>query len=280
LANANTSASGRSFIFPNFSNNVYRPDWVNAPIVDWAAIPDSMPQVIAVIDDPENPPSTVFTYTLDIAISASAIVVIKNGTRLTAPGDFTITGDQITFAVAPLLTDVIKCYFSQATYDPVVAAAYGSLVIRLNDTIINSPLQFTPVYGDWYSIVVNFSNVYKQISANVWEMSYDPVNPNEQTSKLNKVHEVVRMFTDPILFNAPSVINNDTASPFYGTDDNSYKIFTGPIFLTNIRLFKNMIDIDTQSTVLNQNVVRDAQLAHIIDNAKPLLKAPKFARNR
>jgi hypothetical protein len=41
-----------------------------------------------------------------------------------------------------------------------------------------------------------------------------------------------------------------------------------------------MIDIDTQSTVLNQNVVRDAQLAHIIDNAKPLLKAPKFARNR
>jgi hypothetical protein len=136
------------------------------------------------------------------------------------------------------------------------------------------------VYGDLYSIVVNFSNVYKQISANVWEMSYDPVNPNEQTSKLNKVHEVVRMFTDPILFNAPSVINNDTASPFYGTDDNSYKIFTGPIFLTNIRLFKNMIDIDTQSTVLNQNVVRDAQLAHIIDNAKPLLKAPKFARNR
>lgn len=156
----------------------------------------------------------------------------------------------------------------------------GSLVIRLNDTIINSPLQFTPVYGDWYSIVVNFSNVYKQISANIWEMSYDPVNPNEQTSKLNKVHEVVRMFTDPILFNAPSVVNNDTASPFYGTDNNSYKIFTGPIYLTNIRLFKNMIDIDTQSTVLNQNIVRDAQLAHIIDNAKPLLKAPKFARNR
>jgi hypothetical protein len=26
--------------------------------------------------------------------------------------------------------------------------------------------------------------------------------------------------------------------------------------------------------------VRDAQLAHIIDNAKPLLISPKFARNK
>ena len=41
-----------------------------------------------------------------------------------------------------------------------------------------------------------------------------------------------------------------------------------------------MIDIDIQSTVLNQNIVRDAQLAHIIDNAKPILNIPKFARNR
>jgi hypothetical protein len=88
------------------------------------------------------------------------------------------------------------------------------------------------------------------------------------------------MFTDPILFAAPSNINTDKASPFYGTENNAYKIFTGPIYLSNIRLFKNMIDVDTQSTVLNQNIVRDAQLAHIIDNAKPLLNIPKFARNR
>jgi hypothetical protein len=156
----------------------------------------------------------------------------------------------------------------------------GSLVIRLNDTIINSPLQFVPEYGDWYGVVVNVSNKYKQIAANIWALSYDPVNPNEQTSKLNKVHEEVRMFTTPIVFSAPSNINTDKASPYYGTDNNSYKLFTGPIWISNIRLFKNMIDVDTQSTVLNQNVVRDAQLAHIIDNAKPVLNIPKFARNR
>jgi hypothetical protein len=41
-----------------------------------------------------------------------------------------------------------------------------------------------------------------------------------------------------------------------------------------------MIDIDKQSIVLNQNIVRDAQLAHIIDNAQPLLKLPKFANRK
>ena len=156
----------------------------------------------------------------------------------------------------------------------------GSIVIRLNDTIINSPLQFVPEFGDWYGVVVNFSNIYKQISANIWEMTYDPTDPNDQSSKLKKVHESVRMFTDNIIFEAPSDIDTDNDSPFYDTDNNSYKIYTGPIWLSNVRLFKNMIDIDTQSTVLNQNIVRDAQLAHIIDNAKPLLNIPKFARNR
>jgi hypothetical protein len=156
----------------------------------------------------------------------------------------------------------------------------GSLVIRLNDRIVNSPLQFTPEYGNWYGVVVNISNIYKQIAANIWEMSYDPTNPNDQSSKLNKVHEEVRMFTDPIIFKAPSDLVNDTFSPYYGTDNNSYKIYTGPIYLSNVRLFKNMIDIDNQSIVLNQNIVRDSQLAHIIDNAKPLLNIPKFARNR
>jgi hypothetical protein len=156
----------------------------------------------------------------------------------------------------------------------------GSLVIRFNEKIIYSGLQFVPEYGDWYGVVVNFSNVYKQIAANIWSLKYDPTNPSDQTTNLKKVHEEVRLFTQPILFNAPANIDTDNFSPFFGTDNNSYKIYTGPIYLSNIRLFKKMIDIDTQSTVLNQNIVRDSQLAHIIDNAKPLLNMPKFARNR
>jgi hypothetical protein len=156
----------------------------------------------------------------------------------------------------------------------------GSVELVLNDLVINSPLQFTPVYGNWYAIVVNVSNKYKQIAINIWDMSYDPTNPQSQSSELNNVHEYVRSLGSTYTFVAQPDLNTDVNSPYYGTDNNSYKIITSPLFISNIRLFKQMIDIDKQSTVLNQNIVRDAQLAHIIDNAQPLLKLPKFANRK
>lgn len=160
----------------------------------------------------------------------------------------------------------------------------GSVSIKIKDLNteldINSKLQFVPNIDSWYGMVVNLSNKYKQLSINIWEMSYDPTNPQAQTSELRKVHEYVRSLDTEILFDAPEIINDDNNSPYYGTDDNAYKIFTSPLYLSNIRIFKNMIDIDDQSTILNQNVVRDEQLAHIIDNAKPPLELRKFARNR
>jgi len=156
----------------------------------------------------------------------------------------------------------------------------GSFYLRLNGDTLNSPLQFTPEPNEWYGIVVNVSNKYKQLSINAWKLSYNPVDPSDQTSQLEPVHEDVRTLTQNYVFEAPEELNTDLESPYYGTDQNAYKIFSGPLFLTNVRVFKSMIDINSQSTVLNQNVVRDSQLAHIIDNAKPLLNLPKTLRNR
>ena len=156
----------------------------------------------------------------------------------------------------------------------------GSIEIVLNDLTYDSRLQFVPEQGEWYGVVVNISNKYKQMGINIWKMSYDPTNPNEQSSNLIKVHEDYRTLTQTYTFDAPKDIVTDVQDPLYGTDNNAYKICTSPVLLSNVRLFKNMIDIDKQSIVLNQNVVRDAQLAYIIDNAKPKLILPKFARNR
>jgi hypothetical protein len=156
----------------------------------------------------------------------------------------------------------------------------GSVEVVINDLVINSPLQFKPVFGDWYAMVVNVSNKYKQVAINIWEMSYDPTNPQSQSSELNNVHEYVRSLGTTYTFAAEPDLNTDLNSPYYGTDNNSYKVMTSPMFISNIRLFKQMIDIDKQSTVLNQNIVRDAQLAHIIDNAQPPLKLPKFANRK
>ena len=115
----------------------------------------------------------------------------------------------------------------------------GSFYLRLNNDIeIISPLQFTAKHGEWYSVVVNVSNKYKQISINAWKLSYDPVNPQAQSSELIMVHEYVQSLEYPILFDAPSNIVADVSSPFYGTDQNSYKIFTSPLYLSNIRLLR------------------------------------------
>jgi len=234
----------------------------------------------------------------------------------------------------------------------------GSFIIKINDYEWNSSLQFTPEFSEWYGLVFNFSNLYKQISLNCWGMGYNPEDTLEQSSNLTSVHQDLRGLASPLTFSAPpspqpiylahsdsyfelggsggiiiesqldyipgqsinvyksasnyqisqvtsydsvtgslifddpttivgstgstgsSWIVNLTEDPFYGTDSNTYKIWTGPIYLSNIRLFKNMIDIDVQSTVLNQNIVRDEQNSIIIDNCKPLLGTPKFARNR
>jgi len=157
----------------------------------------------------------------------------------------------------------------------------GSIEIILNDLTYDSRLQFTPEQGEWYGLVVNISNKYKQMGINIWKMSYDPTNPGaQQSSDLVKVHEDYRTLTKSYIFDAPSDIETNVNNPFYGTDNNAYKIYTSPLLLSNVRLFKNMIDIDKQSIVLNQNTVRDEQLAYIIDNAKPQLILPKFARNR
>jgi hypothetical protein len=234
----------------------------------------------------------------------------------------------------------------------------GSFMIRINDEEFNSTLQFIPTYSEWYGLVFNLSNKYKQISVNGWSIAFNPQDTLGQSSNLTSVHQDLRSFVSDFIFDAPpspqpnylahsdtyfelgnpggitiepqlnylagqsitvyknssnyqisiitsynsatgslafnspstiigatgstgsSWIVNLTEDPFYGTDNNTYKIWTGPIYLSNIRLFKNMIDIDIQSTVLNQNIVRDEQNSHIIDNCKPLLGLPKFARNR
>jgi hypothetical protein len=155
----------------------------------------------------------------------------------------------------------------------------GSFLIKINQTEIYSTLQFTMETNTFYGLVFNFTNLYKQISINAWSIIANPIDPSAN-SGLNLVHSDIRSMSSTNTFSAPADLNLNFNSPFYGTDNNSYRIYTSPSFITNIRLFKEIIEPDRQSNVLNQNVVRDAQLIHFLDNAKPLLKLPKIGKNR
>jgi hypothetical protein len=165
----------------------------------------------------------------------------------------------------------------------------GSLRFRINNLEVSSPFgagipstigEFIPTTDDWYGFVFNFSNIFRQYSMKVWRLTYDPDNPATQTSDLSLVHSLDGVTTQAYTFNITPVIEEDYDSPFYGTNNYSYKTRSCPLWATNYRFFKQMVEEEKQSTMLNQNIVGDAQLGIIIDNAKPILKLPKVARNR
>ena len=165
----------------------------------------------------------------------------------------------------------------------------GSFRILVNDLEIIAPFgagiessigQFIPSLDEWYGFVFNFSNVFKQYSMGVWQMMYDPENPASQTSDLGLVFLKEGLNSKKYIYSIESDIEQSNQKETFKTDNNSYKILGSPIYLSNIRIFQNMIEREKQSAILNQNVVGDSQLAIVIDNAKPILRLPKIAKNR
>lgn len=189
----------------------------------------------------------------------------------------------------------IKIDFIWSGSNPVVSPVTqnyvetGSFRIIINELEITSPFgagitstigHFIPTSDDWYGFVFNFSNVFRQYSIKVWGLTYNPDNPATQTSDLTLLHSTDGVTTKAYTFDIPPVEETDFDSPFYGTNNFSYKSRSCPLWATNYRIFKYMIEEEKQSTILNQNIVDDSQLAIIIDNAKPVLKLPRVARNR
>jgi hypothetical protein len=164
----------------------------------------------------------------------------------------------------------------------------GSFRVLINSTEFNLPVgantgsqlgDFIPSLDNWYGIVFNFSNLFRQYSLTVWTLTYDPDNTLMQTSDLAEVYKKTGT-TQVLTFDLPSDPETDFDNPLYDTDNNAYQILSSPLLITNIRLFKHMVDEDKQSTVLNQNIVKDASLGVIIDNAKPILRLPRQTKNR
>lgn len=165
----------------------------------------------------------------------------------------------------------------------------GSFRVMINDKEILSPFgagisnqssNFLPSLDNWYGFVFNLSNVFSQFSINAWGLTYDPDNPAAQTSNLTLLHTEEGFLDNKYTFSFPEDKESNHDDPTWGTDKNSYKLLTSPVYVSNLRMFKHMIALEKQSAMLNQNIVNDSQLSIIIDNCKPVLKLPKFVSNR
>jgi hypothetical protein len=117
--------------------------------------------------------------------------------------------------------------------------------------------------GKWHALFINFSNTFKQMTLNLWKMQWDPVSKVPATTDLKLLY------------------NKTTAMEKIDRSSNT-AYFLEPSFmdLTNVRLFNRVAETDKQVLILNQNIVKDAQWALIIDNALPQQKMPYIGYTR
>ncbi len=137
-----------------------------------------------------------------------------------------------------------------------VPSGTSQIVLTINSTVYSFDLQSTLIKENWYAIVVNWSNEFGQASVDLWNMKTG-------TSQLVRIsHELKTM-----------------AAEIFDEDFN-YSLWTSSLNLTNIRLFDQMIADEAQNIVLNQLIVRDSDMALLIDNSKVILRLAQigFAR--
>ena len=72
----------------------------------------------------------------------------------------------------------------------------------------------------------------------------------------------------------------DLGSALGWVTDKQYSLMPGKLKLTNIRLFKKVIGQGQHRNVLQQYIVRDNQLADIIDNAIPSIQLRRYNQSR
>jgi hypothetical protein len=110
----------------------------------------------------------------------------------------------------------------------------------------------------WYNICVSLSNLFSQLTLNVWEIQWNETTKLPATSDLRQIY-------GKTVNDIPKEDRSSTINYFIPASD---------MQLTNIRVWSQKIETDKQPFVLNQNIVKDASRAIVIDNAIPQSHLP------
>jgi hypothetical protein len=119
---------------------------------------------------------------------------------------------------------------------------------------------------EWYGLVINMSNTFREIGVYIYHL--DEANNAGRPQDANNALEL--QFSEILSVN----------QSFIWDLDRPYKLKGGKLKVTNIRLWEKTIEEEEHSNVLNQSLVRDAQLAKIIDNAIPSLSYQRYYNPR
>lgn len=136
----------------------------------------------------------------------------------------------------------------------------------INDITLTYPFTVQPINGEWYGIVYNLNNTYLNTSANVYQL-----NPKSNTLTAMSVSDTLPNVMDQ---------NFELGGKQGWVTSQKWSLMPAKLAMTNIRLYTKIIGKDQHTNMLQQYIVRDNRLTHIIDNAIPSIQLRKYNQNR
>lgn len=138
-----------------------------------------------------------------------------------------------------------------------------SISIFSNEQVLTFDKNFPMLDStQWYGLVINHMNEYKQCSVHIWQMVYDSTRPSNGQQKTTQLKLVYTQVVD---------LNPEEINP-----TNQYWLLrAGNTRITNVRVWKNSMEEEVQPITLNQFVVRDQDQALLIDNCIPPMRLVK-----
>jgi len=155
-----------------------------------------------------------------------------------------------------------------------LALTNTSFIFKVNGVAENFTHGITFSSNKWYAYVVNVNNTFTQLGVSIYSLdpnsNFNVNTPGQIITPQMSSNNLIEEFVETRPMTTPLTWNNNTNYGLRGND----------MFMTNIRVFNKPIEYEQHSNVLNQYVVRDNQLAQVIDNAIPSLGFQKFANAR
>tara|TARA_R110001599_G_scaffold342443_1_gene564257 strand:+ start:754 stop:2766 length:2013 start_codon:yes stop_codon:yes gene_type:complete len=208
--------------------------------------------------------------------SYNGIQKVKSVTGVTITLDITYI-DNIITPTAKFAKEISNTFLQYDTdQDPaqiLVSFTYTAnwFIISLNDSGINTYYKYdlsksslSLKKGEWYAAVINLNNLANQLSLFLYNTVEDAqaINP-DRTSDLKSIY--IKTLTIP----ATGMVGGY-----------AWKLLGCETDLTNIRIWSQPIDEETQELILSQYVVKDSHLALLLDNASPELMLPTVTNPR
>ena len=199
-----------------------------------------------------NDPSLLFHCIINPFVLEDMIAIkqdwnIQKGYKLTIKEPISIIDGVNDFGEHVLSVNVYANQYIAISYGHSYAD-YNAYVMKMDERINDN---------QWYGIVVNIGNNWKQYNTYVWTQ-----HESDKNAKLQNIfYETLRLYPEEIAVDM-------------------YTVNKSPAYLTNLRLFSSTIEEEKQANELLSYFSKDGDQLIISDNADPRLRLPYITHQR